>query len=413
MTRHATMLALLLATTVQAAPATWTGPCEAPRPPEGAWRVERGYARAATASAAEEEAQAKARRQLVDAVAAPLTPQERAEVEAHVDTSWQPVRVREAAGGFEACAVAIVRQRDVSERLRRLSGDLDAQLKERAASLAAGLGAKGLVRADIPLWDDGTPADALGREMHLRWLGAVGLPVAGPTDTAWTAQVRGQLGRGGGDTCRLQLFWQRRGKPGWLPLEPVSFNPMAVGLQSCAPPAEGALSDARLGLDAGSRPGSGGLELRLESPPRHDLLCDGERFSVVAEASADAWVRVYSVAEDGRVLLGWASDKPVRRFAPADPAVGVRLPGNQRDRMIAVAIPANLGPGAFAGLPTEPTCFGTGFDARHLPPEAAVASLAHSVAAPGAAGCPSDPAKRAEGDAMRAAIAALPRCAAR
>jgi len=82
-----------------------------------------------------------------------------------------------------------------------------------------------------------------------------------------------------------------------------------------------------------------------------------------------------------------------------------------QDRVIAVALPARMDPRVLdAALPPGCVRPSGGFDARRLPPEAAVATLTYYIAAGGAEQCPPDPAAKALADAMRDAMKTAPRC---
>jgi len=151
----------------------------------------------------------------------------------------------------------------------------------------------------------------------------------------------------------------------------------------------------------------------VDAPTRDGMLCEGEPFELTLTATAPAWIRVYSVAEDGRVLLGWISERPVRRWTPTDRPVAVQLPGNQGYRILAVAVPAALGRAAFGDALPPSGCLaprGQGFDARALPAAAAVGTLEHGVIAAGESGCRGDEATRRLAADLRAAIDRLPRC---
>jgi len=397
-----------------------------PRFPEyGTYRLERGYATGDTEAEARRAAEEDARSRLLHTLASAVSPAERSQLARAISTTWQsPVAWRSVSGGFEACALAIVASSGVAVRMRAASDAFDAAVMDRARKLAAALApalapahasAQGALQLSLPppSWADGSSAHELGENVHLRLrAGLLQHPALRMLDSgneAWAAEVRSKLATAASG-CMLLLEYRAR-KGGWQALETVKFSPIALGLTDCSSPPQTAISDGRMGLVRGERAGGQGLTVQLHAPTRQGMLCEGEQFSITATASSPAWIAIYSIAEDGRLLFGWRSETALQRWAPKPRAVALRLASGQRYRIVAVALPASTGP-RFAdhGLP-PPGCFShDGFNAKRLPDEAAITTLTHGVAPAGQGWCPNDPATRRRSEELSQALGKLGRC---
>ena len=138
------------------------------------------------------------------------------------------------------------------------------------------------------------------------------------------------------------------------------------------------------------------------------MLCGGTPYALTVTTDRPADVRIYSVAEDGRVMGGWAHRVDGEWSATPAPAA-VQLPGGTRYRVVAVAV----APGAsFGGAPPMGcmTPRGVGLPPKRLPADAALAAITYGVWAPGDGECPRDPAAKRTHDQLLAAITGAPTC---
>jgi len=233
-----------------------------------------------------------------------------------------------------------------------------------------------------------------------------------PDARKWDVELAGDLGQSGGGYC-LVCRYRGHGETNWIPLAAIDFHPKSLGVQDCVPRADTWITNARMGLKTGERVGSGGLHVRVFAPIVEGYVCEGQQFRLRVECSEDAWVRLYSVADDGTALLGWASTKPLSKWEPDDLAVAIRLPRDQRYRLVALAVPARLGRDAFGSSLPPAGCLsppGTGLDASALPREGAAAALTFSVHAPGEHGCPDDEETVDRAASLLRALDRLERC---
>jgi hypothetical protein len=125
-------------------------------------------------------------------------------------------------------------------------------------------------------------------------------------------------------------------------------------------------------------------------------------------------VRVYSVTDDGRVLLGWRTDRAVTEWSPGDRAVPICMEEGQRYRIVFVAVPEEAGPEGFgAGLVDRTHCIAakdTGLDLRRLPVEGAAKALTFGVVEPGHGDCPASPEDAKMAQSIRDALGRMPPC---
>lgn len=374
-----------------------------PQYPAGTWHFAVGYAEgAASALAAEQAARDDAGRRLMERITAPFTPAQRDVIRAAIDTSYSKPRVLpNPAGGFDACAFALIPASGLSDDVLRRDADaFDAALRERWAALRAAVGgSKPLrVRLDPTTWGEDQDAGELGQafRMHLRTTAPAGTVfVDDVRDGRGALSVRTRLSSDGRGLAaevayRVDRGWSAAGSL-------VAFASRSLGLLDAQAPAESFLSDRRLGLpNGGERVGKGGLRVSLDVPQEAEM-CESRRYAVQLTANRPAYVVVLSVLDDGRVVRGWETPEPVTawRSPPEHDAVAVPVEGANgvalSDRMVAIAVPAALGRESLSAAVPPPACVtepGRGFDAARLPPEAAVATTRVAVVRAGRAYCP-------------------------
>jgi hypothetical protein len=318
-----------------------------------------------------------------------------------------------------ACVLGIAPKGAIPAAIQAESAALDRALTALAGDVRARLKERHTLRIELPIWGTGRDAGALGQALFVQLQGAfTGTRTA---EHRPHATLAGQLGpAAGGDRCVFVPTLKRRGA-GAIRLSPIDLDPKVLNAKDCrpAPPPQSTayLADAQLGLDAGGRRGASGLEVSLTTSARPDQLCGGELFDLRVHTNQPAQVRVYSVAEDGRTLLGWAHGPVDGEWRVTPAPTSVRLDGGQGYRIVAVATPVKAGFGAL--VPSVPAgqpgaCMGPdGLATRRLPAQAAVATFTHGVRDPAAPGCPPDPALRERHQAVLAAVRALPRCPTR
>ena len=381
--------------------------CPAPLSKEGAWIYNRGWGTGADGATARKGAMADARRRLEERIdkIAHLSDAEKGTWKARIN-EWKEPHAFRRGDHWEACAVVYLRTDALDDLTRRSMEDFEEQLRARIKDFVGKLGAQHagpvLLRFVPPVWmDDGRAVESFGTALAAQVLGELGrfpkIQVVDPSARRWTVELSVMVSPRG-DGCTLLL--QHRGKrdAGVSTLPVFRFDARAFGEVECRPAPETFISDRRMGLINGRRNGSSGLRVDLVSDAGRDgTICEGELFSVTLTASEPAWFRVYSVADDGRVLLDWSSDSALRRWTPKEGAIALRLPGEQRSRMVALAVPEKLGVGGFGSKVPPAGCFGsagTGLDLARLPAAAAAATFTFAVVAPGEGDCPDNAAIR-------------------
>lgn len=402
--------------------------CEVQYPKEGSWYAECGYGKAGAEVDAIALAQKTARENLLKWAGANLTEMERRELEAAIDTAWIRPTSRCAEGVCEACAVALARKRGVGadDAVGNLKAGLEAKLVpflQEVTGQANGGASLPVVRVVPPTWPGSMTASDAGKMMFTQVWGTLGecLPKVGKAALAkagskeWDYELVGELTLQG-TGCALALSYGKRGQQALVPLGAVPFHPKAIGLTECRPPKATAASDDKMGLVNGKRPGSGGLELQLDAPINDGMLCEGDKFAWHVEASQPAFVRIYSVADDGRVLLGWQSPTAVTSWQPSETsmAIPIRMEGNVEYRLVAVAVPEALGRDGFGDAVPPPGCMagrGTGFSAQQLPAGAAVAALTFGVTPAGEGDCGTSAQKEGMLRTIRENLKKLKECA--
>ena len=373
--------------------------CPAPLSKEGAWIYNRGWGAGPDGAMAKKDAMADARRRLeerIDKIAS-LSDAEKGTWKARIN-EWKEPHAFPGGDHWEACAVVYLRTDALDDLTRRSIGDFEEKLRACIEDFVGKPGAHAgpvLLRFVSPVWMDGRAVEPFGAALTAHVLGELGrfpeIQVVDPTARRWTVELSVMVSPLG-DGCMLSLQHRGRRDTGFSTLPVFRFDARAFGEVECRPAPETYISDRRMGLTNGRRTGSSGLSVELVSDAGRDgTICEGELFSVTMTASEPAWFRVYSVADDGRVLMDWASGSAETRWSPNDGAIALRLPGEQRSRMVAVAVPEKLGAGGFGSKVPPAGCFGgagTGLDLARLPAEAAAATFTFAVVAPGEGDCP-------------------------
>lgn len=387
--------------------------CLADLPPYAFWARNQGWGSGSNASTALAAAVQDARRRLMDERGRDLSAIEKQELARAIDTSYYRPKSRCRGGSCEACAVAIVQSTKLGPSLGEAGWQLADALRTCVGTFCGQFSGrqKLRVRVSAPVWADGRSAEKMGPALAMQLKGALGgANDAGAPELVFVGQHGGRVDvtLGGelsqhADGCSLVLRYRIEGEDYWHYLEPATFHPRALALRDCRPPPETFVSDSRMGLEQGERTGSGGLRFEaVEAPIVDGRLCEGSAFVPKVRLNQRAWLRVYSVTSDGRVMLGWVSDKAVTRWSPKsdNPAVPIRMDDDQQYRIVFVAVPEDAGPEGFGQELLDQTfCVaptGTGLDLRRLPVEGAAQALTFSVVEPGRGDCPEDP----EGEAL-------------
>jgi len=374
--------------------------CPAPLSKEGAWIYNRGWGVGADGVTAKKSAMADARRRLEERIdkIAHLSKPEKGTWKSRIN-EWKEPHAFRRGDLWEACAVVYLRTDALDGLTRGSVKDFEEQLRVRIEEFVRKIGARAgpvLLRFVPPAWmNDGRAVESFGPALAAQILGELGrfpaIQVVDPTAKRWTVELSAMVSPRG-DGCTLLLQHQGRRDAGVSTLPVFRFDARAFGEVECWPAPETYISDSRMGLINGRRIGSSGLRVELVSDAGRDgTLCEGELFSVTLTASEPAWFRVYSVADNGRVLMGWSSESALRRWTPKEGTIALRLPGEQRSRMVALAVPEKLGAGGFGSKVPPAGCFGragTGLDLARLPAEVAAATFTFAVVAPGKGDCP-------------------------
>ena len=392
-------------------------------PPFGQYRLRIGYGLGSTEVEARQSAAAEATRLVAEQECLRRSAPACREVKARTKVPWGEPRARQSgAGSWEACVAAIAPASGIGEADGDSSARLDQALAGRVRALVAELDvpAEGLpVRLDGAFWLglDGRAAGELGASLLVHLKAALrevrGLAIA-LVRRPGEVLLRAEVARAGA-ACKLGLLYQPPGGDVWRSLGGIDFEPGAVGARDCRPPDESLITDGHLGLDRGRRVGSDGLSVLLAAPLRDGRLCDGETYDWTAHVSRPAWVRVYSVTDDARVQLGWASEGPVTEWTRT--AVAVQLPGGHEYRLVAVAVPAEAGARGFGtAVLGQADCLavaGTGLPLDRLSPQAAAAALTYGIVPAGQEGCPDDAERRSLIRRVHDYLEKLPVCGAR
>lgn len=166
--------------------------------------------------------------------------------------------------------------------------------------------------------------------------------------------------------------------------------------------AASSFDDAAMGLTNGRRAGGDGLRVDVAlGAPASGLLCSGERYSLEVRVSRRAFLRLYSVDDDGGVNLAYAPRLPVERTWRADQATVAVRTGGPNMRLVAVAVPAPENAAGAAGAadkafgssaPSPRGCYGKGLGLRAdlFPGSAALHAVSYAIYLPGSAVCPTN-----------------------
>jgi hypothetical protein len=401
--------------------------CDTQLTAEGVWHCKRGFAHKAQRVDAINAATQAARASLRSTLRGALNAQQLVMLPLWIDTAFfEPKAVLASDGGWDACAVAVVQTKRIDEPLRDESDRLKKKLRQLVLELSRHFEvsrAKWRVKVRAPVWADGTDVALLGDTLEVRLESALAADprlrlVEDDPDQDWDVELMGKLVHDG-TGCGLVLYAGDKTQ-GWQPLgDGVTFNPLALGARSCAPPPETAISDRRLGLKNGERLGVEGLRVWIE--PGHvregGQVCEGEAFPMVIRSSEPAWLRLYSLDEAGRVLAdaknwcSWRTPNEKRKRAPK-PTMEWRLehrsvlptplylPDAPRDRLVVVALPAGLDPGiGFSPMPEHGVCEGNPLSS--VDPSAAITSHMYEVLPMGEGSCRDDQKTRDEVEELK------------
>ena len=319
--------------------------CLADLPPFGTWARNQGWGSGPDISSAMSNADRDARQRLLDEKGRDLSSIEKQELGRAIDTTFSRPKYRCGGGRCEACAVAIVQKdklgpslldagRQFTEALQSCVGTFCGKFEDRRTLR---------VRVSAPVWDDGRSAERLGPMLAVSLKGA--LSGAGASGLPGLVFLGNGGGRAdvtlGGDLsqhangCALALRYKIEGESYWHYFEQVTFHPRALAQRDCRPPPETFVSDGRVGLEQGERIGSSGLRFEaIDAPVVDGRMCEGKEFRFSTRLNEPAFVRIYSLADDGKVLLGWRSDGAVTDWSPEDAAVPIRMAGGQQYRIV-------------------------------------------------------------------------------
>ncbi len=366
--------------------------------------VVRGYGKGEDPSVARQRAQAQARKLLQDQVREARGAAVAREAALSLENQpghYDPIRK-------EACAVAVLDLDRLGRRTAKARDALKTRLKELAQQVKPLLKHKGL-KVEFPIWSQRSQIEALGRRLQPLLVGAfVGVKLGGKR----SSKLLGLLSASGAD-CVLQPLLQGYKEESKQALSPIYFAPAALGLADCKPPPPSIVSDDNLGLEFGQRGGQGGLEIKLEVALRGEMVCPMDPLPILVESNQPAWLRLYSVADNGQTMLGWASEAPLRRWRIED-ALAVRLRG-QRYRLVAVGIPAVMGAdgfGARAPGPPAAHCMAQGlaFGPQLFPPQASLSASRYGVWPLKKARCVRDRTQRKRHEQILSVLETLPGC---
>ncbi|GEM_PF-6309298 len=396
--------------------------CKVTLPAEGNWKSAIGYATAQEPSAALRMATDDARRRLLETAGASLGKRDREELQRNIDTTWHDRKVEKFEGGYRACVVAFVRDTGMSidQATDTFKASLRLTLEEFIAQLPP---SKNGLRLSLkaPLLPNGHSAEEPGFIVHeqvkavlgqLRSENAADVRLVEGPNSKWTTQLAGTIAAEGRH-CILNLrYYLKDGDA--RPLPGIRFHPIILGLDECSERKSDAGDDA-LGLREGMRTGKDGLIVRLDAPLDGGMLCEGQPFSWKVEVSRPAYVRIYSVADDGRAMLGWSSTKPVQRWEPekTQAAIAIKIAPDINYRLVAVATPAEDGPDAFGNSLPAPGCItakGSGIKAADFPGNAAVSALSFGVNPLGHNRCRTTPAQESTVQKLKNAIEQMRIC---
>lgn len=408
-----TAVAMLLAVT--AAPVAAAAPesaatCAYTLPKGGQrWRVERAWATGSDEADARQRARDKARQQLDRDLRGVYPDADRAAIVGslrYVGDAYDPAT-------RTACVTALVEKPDLPAAAKAPYEILQGQLARLVEALPRVTRARRL-RLLPPQWSTGLGAGELGERLRVQIEGALGAAERGYTLDPRAKHSLGFNLAPSGTGCAVTPYVRdARGRR--KPLPGLTVPPQALGLRTCASVApSAALGDPTLGLVDGERAGADGLRVQLWTSADDRPLCGGEPYDVFLRTNRPARVRIYAVASDGRVAMGWPEQAVDGEHRVTPPGASVHLGPDLGYRLVAVAVPKGLGFGDFR--PATPAdapdgCLGRkGLRAADFPPTAALAALPQTVRAPDAPSCRPGTEARALHQRLLAFYDALPTC---
>ncbi len=396
--------------------------CPVVLPRKGSFGHWRGWGQGETIGDAVREAQEDARLRAQNANSERFGEVEMAEFRAVTNTEWvRPTVYPLPRGGYESCAVALVDTEGLGNTTRKANRDLDDDLERLCSKIIEGQQRQGKINVLVsaPTWDDGTSPDVLALRIYHKIrsglmvaAGKLGLTIVEPTTgTSPDIEIGGTLIEEGID-CRLLLRYRTHREKDWhLADAPIVFPPKSVGCGECRSPQEETfVSDRKMGLFRGTKRGVDGLTVHLEAPVHDGTLCEGMPFQMRVTTNRPARIRIYSVAEDGTVLMGWTSDGLVSDWTPKE-AMAMRLPFGKEYRLMAVATATDNANPALLDTQSQVcrTQAGTGLNVSRVPGTAAHA-ITFTVVPMGEESCPVNEEMRRKAESMREGFERQPFC---
>lgn len=322
-------------------------------PPAGAYDFQWGFATYPNQAMAKRRAEDDARHRLVRKLEK-AHDRSKVNVMQHIDTSYYEPRYDTATG--VACVLAIFPKTALStvdKTIAQRSKQLDVVLDEMAKEAREAVGSEA-VRLGDPRWGrTGRGPGPIGNALNNR--AARALTRAGVKQNVKLNDrvLRFQLDREG-DQCSATPYLQTK-DGGFSALKAVAFHPIAVGETTCRPVGNDFLDDAAIGLVEGHRPGIGGLTVELEVDTYGGMLCAGQPYELAVVTNEPAYVHLYSVTEEGKVLLSYVPEDPIGGRWPVSPKpMAIDLERGAEYRLVAVAVPVREGKKALDDRAPEP-----------------------------------------------------------
>jgi len=398
-----TVLVLVLAPTLTAsADDSNEDPC--PTVPPVGWVLEVGWADGSQAEALE-QARANARQTLVGQLCEGYDELRCAAVKRHVrpwkEGRWKPESKKAVIGS--ACAAVAIK-----EAFTHLPDEqfiaFESDLSEVTSSVRSSVG-DGLLSVEPPEWAKGCVADDLGpavaAEIRSQLVG-MSLVEPGKGDLAATQLLTTMSPRG--DTVLVTLGL--RDVEGKLSVvDSFDFPPSLLGIEGTE--LGDCRSDEELGLREGEMEGAGGLRVQVRMQTRDGVVCNGEAIEPVVQVNRQAWVQVYSVAENGDSWLVWpppGEDGLVESTASLGEFHALKVPSFGDESLVAIAVESGSDLGSLHGWTGYCRLDGK-LSPRFYPVGAAVGRATYQVWGAGVGGC-----KGVEHPADLAAMEGAPIC---
>ncbi len=387
-------LAALLAATPGQAASYGVRTAEIPECPKhlDGFRLEVGWAAAATQAEALETARDNARNQLITSLCSGYDETRCAAVKRHAvswgEGHWEPPERKRDDGN--ACAVVAIENR-FADLIEQEHASFDQGLQSLAAQVKSKTGDT-LLSLEPITWDSGCLAGELGRTLsgRLRSL-LTGLRLLEAHESERQAlQVLVDLTPG---KQQVQLNGRLRepDKAGTLALGGFSFS---ADLFAVDAEEEGACrGNAQLDLQDDEKLGEGGLRVELVLPTHDGALCEGEAVSAGLSVNRQARVQVFTVLRDGSAYLVWpppGEDGLVAESASLGEFHAAYAEDMGDERLVAIAVPASQHFAMSEGWTGFCRVEGS-FGARVYPSTAAVGTATYQVLPVGSEGCSGEP----------------------